>query len=80
MKLHSVVLPSLTSAEQALDVGYDEGCRLRRNGGKPEDLSAQRTITYEIPFPVERGVHCRHYASWRRGFDAGYLGQPKPAS
>jgi hypothetical protein len=53
-------IPALMGPQQALDVGYAEGSKLRANGAKPERRMSP------------------HYKPWRRGFDAGYLGQDKP--
>lgn len=72
------LLPALTSEQQAINVGYDEGKRIRANGGLPEHLGFQRDTLYEQPFPIERGTRNPLHSHWRRGFDAGYTGQPKP--
>jgi len=75
----SYARPRLNSDGEALEIGYREGCSIRENGGKPSDLNDQREINFEIPFPSLRGPANPHYGSWRRGFDAGYLGQLKPS-
>jgi hypothetical protein len=69
-----LVCPTLTTSEQALSVGYEEGCLLRKNGGPPEQLTEQRVLNHELPYPFKRGPGSPFYAAWRRGFDAGYLG------
>lgn len=69
--------PLLTSDAHALSVGYAEGREQRREAGNAEQLAAQREFM-ELSFPMRRGSGAPFYASWRRGFDAGYLGQPSP--
>lgn len=76
--IQELMIPELTSDRQAMDLGYEEGRRLREYGAKPQDLAAQREINYEGPFPSQRGPGNPFYGSWRRGFDAGYLDDPKP--
>ena len=71
-------VPNLIDPQQALDVGFAEGSPLREKGGKPELLNGMRDAYYETPHRHQRRMS-PHYDVWRRGFDAGYLGQPKPS-
>ena len=71
-------VPNLIDPQQALDVGFAEGSPLREKGGKPELLNNMRDAYYETPYRQER-CKSRYYSMWRRGFDAGYLGEPKPS-
>jgi hypothetical protein len=70
-------IADLTDPQQALDVGYAEGSSLRANGAKPALLDQIRDVQYETPHRLQRR-RSPHYETWRRGFDAGYLGQDKP--
>jgi hypothetical protein len=74
----SIEPPDLTDPQQALEVGYAEGTSLRENGAKPELLDASRDLYYEAPYRFQRRLS-PYYEPWRRGFDAGYLGHPKPS-
>ena len=71
----------LTSAAQAVSVGYAEGKELRANTlrkGIPEfDLVTEMKLR-EQQWPDERGHRCLHNEAWRRGFEAGFLGRPVP--
>jgi hypothetical protein len=71
-------VPDLRDPQHALDVGFAEGSPLREKGGKPELLNNMRDTYYETPHRHERSLS-PYYPMWRRGFDAGYLGQPKPS-
>lgn len=77
-------LVELTSPQQALDVGYQEGgeyrehSRRRENGYQPHMLTDDRETFFERGHPFERDPRNLYYEPWRRGFDAGYLGEPKP--
>ena len=71
-------VPNLTDPQQALDVGFSEGSPLREQGGRPELLNGMRDAYYETPHRRQRRMS-PHYRMWRRGFDAGYLGHPKPS-
>jgi hypothetical protein len=71
-------IPILTDARQATRIGYAEGSSLRKSGGLPDLVNNMRDVYYETPHRAERRKS-RHYAAWRQGFDAGYLGQPIPA-
>jgi hypothetical protein len=70
--------PQLTSDQQALDVGYDEGRALRANGGDPTQLDELREIHFERPYPDDRGLRNLFHAAWQFGFDAGFMGEDKP--
>lgn len=71
--------PELTSDQQALDVGYKEGRECRALPGvKDNHLTEHREIFLENTYPFERGPRTRFYQPWRKGFDAGFWGQPKP--
>lgn len=50
---------------------------MRDNGARLEELVVQREIL-EASFPKLRGPAVEYYPSWRRGFEAGYLGKQKP--
>jgi hypothetical protein len=60
----------LKELQQALDVGYAEGSKQRAHGAKPELLDDGR-------YRSQRRLS-HYYKPWRRGFDAGYIGQDKP--
>jgi hypothetical protein len=70
--------PELTSPRQALDLGYEEGCGRRVLGAKDHHLDEDRAIWLENMYGDERSPRNRFYEAWRLGFDAGYLGHPKP--
>jgi hypothetical protein len=70
-------IPALVDPQQACDVGYAEGSALRAKGAKPGLLDGSRDAYYETPHRRERRMSA-HYAAWRLGFDAGYLGEPEP--
>jgi len=78
--MQEIFRPPLTSVAQAIEVGFAEGVSIRENGGQVTDLEYQRTTLFEIPFSSLRGPKATFYESWRRAFDAGYLGHDKPAS
>ena len=71
-------VPILTDPQQANRIGYAEGSSLRKSGGLPNLIDNMRDVYYETPHRHERRLS-PHYAAWRQGFDAGYLGQPNPA-
>lgn len=50
-----LVCPTLRTPEQALGVGYEEGCLLRKNGARPEQLTAQRELI-EASHRFKRGL------------------------
>jgi hypothetical protein len=62
----------LTSSEDAVSIGYEEGKVLRDNGAQPKDLV--------LNIEVSRGNYPRSpfYESWLKGFRAGFLGDRKP--
>jgi hypothetical protein len=70
-------IPALVDPQQARDVGYAEGSALRAKGAKPRLLDGSRDAYYETPHRRERRMSA-YYPAWRLGFDAGYLGEPKP--
>jgi hypothetical protein len=70
--------PELTSPRQALEIGYHEGCERRALGAK-DHLDEDREIWFEKMYDDERSPRNRFYEPWRAGFDAGYLGRPKPS-
>jgi hypothetical protein len=69
----------LTSNQEAIDVGFSEGSKARQGGAKPEDLISNLEL-YEEGFPLERGARNLFREWWRRGFEAGFLGKPKPTA
>jgi len=71
--------PKLTSKKQAIEVGYAEGHRMHEHGGKPEHMSEIIEIHFEAPYPDDRGRRNPFNSAWRCGFEAGYLGRPKPS-
>jgi hypothetical protein len=70
----------LVSEQQALDVGFDEGRkkRIERGSEHEKHLEFDRDVYFESPWPLQRGKESLFNEIWRLGFDAGYLGQPKP--
>ncbi len=70
----------LISEQRALDVGFDEGRkkRIERESDHEKHLQFDRDVYFESPWPLQRGKQSQFYEIWRLGFDAGYLGQPKP--
>jgi hypothetical protein len=71
-------IPELTDEEHAFDIGYSEGSALRAKGAKADLLDGSRDAYYETPHRFQRRMSA-YYEAWRRGFDAGYLGQPNPS-
>lgn len=70
----------LTSERQAVNVGYEEGREQRRLPGvKDEHCSDHRRMFWETTYPFDRSPQTRFYEIWRQGFDAGFLGYPKPS-
>jgi hypothetical protein len=63
---HSDKVP-LTSADQASELGFADGKKLRSNGAKPAAL--------EFNIEVESGQYLRSefYSAWETGFRRGYL-------
>ena len=70
--------PDLTSPQQALDIGYDEGSH-HRSLGAQNHLNDAREMFFENVYEDRRSRRNLFYELWRRGFDAGYLGHIKPA-
>jgi hypothetical protein len=64
---------------EAVDRGFEEGNRDRRNGGKPDKITDSREL-WELGFKWARGQGAPFYKNWRRGYDAGYLGHEKPSA
>jgi hypothetical protein len=48
-------------------------------GVKDEDCEEHRKTFVEATYPFSRGPQTRFYEVWRKAFDAGFLGRPKPA-
>jgi hypothetical protein len=69
--------PKLASNQQAVDVGFDVGSRLRRRGAKPQDLIGNLEL-YALGHVMEGGRRNVLREWWRRGFEAGFLDRPKP--
>ncbi len=67
-------------AQHAIDIGYVRGRKLRQDGAKEADLDFQRSVFEQAAtFELECGpTRAKFYKEWRLGFDAGYLGSPKP--
>jgi len=80
MRLSRMVPGFLKSEQQALDVGCDEGRnkRIERYSDHEKHLEFDRDVYFESPWPLQRGKQSQFHEIWRLGFDAGYLGQPKP--
>jgi hypothetical protein len=73
----------LTSDKQARDIGYSEGRQYRPEvdlNGVPlkEAAAIVRETFFENPHRRYRGPAVQHYQAWRKGFDAGYLGEKFP--
>ncbi len=77
MQAENIIYARLTSDAHARSIGHLEGKTLRDNGARLEELVVQREIL-EASFPKLRGPAVEYYPSWRRGFEAGYLGKQKP--
>jgi hypothetical protein len=75
MSTHSEITV-LKELQQALDVGYAEGSKQRAHGTHHELMDDSRDL-YEMPYRFQRRLS-PYYKPWRRGFDAGYIGQDKP--
>ena len=62
----------LTSSEEAISIGYQDGKGLRDNGAKKDAI--------EFNIEVSRGNYPRSpfYDYWLKGFRAGFLGERKP--
>lgn len=70
----------LTSEQQAGDVGYEEGREQRKIPGmKDEHCELHRKTLWETAYPFHRSPQSPFYEPWRRAFDAGFIGQPKPS-
>ncbi len=68
-------------AQEALDIGFERGRTTRQQTSDPgEKLNFWRKSFEEAPgFELECWPgRSMFYEQWRRGFDAGYLGRPKP--
>jgi hypothetical protein len=68
-------------AQDALDIGFERGRTKRQTTKDPEEkLEFWRQIFeeahgFELECSPTRSIF---YEQWRLGFDAGYLGHPKP--
>jgi hypothetical protein len=60
------------SPAEATDLGYTDGRALHDKGAKPEDLKTN--------IEIFQGSYSQNdfYGDWLKGFEAGYLGNPKP--
>jgi hypothetical protein len=62
----------LTSAEEAVTIGYEEGKSLRQYGAQPKGLA------FNIEVSQGNYLYSPFYDCWLKGFRAGYLGEQKP--
>jgi hypothetical protein len=62
----------LTSQDEAIVVGYDEGALLRKNGAQPNALQ------FNIETNQGNYPDSPFYDHWLKGFRAGFLGERKP--
>jgi hypothetical protein len=69
---------SFTPVQQALDAGYEAGQRSRNSGCSDGDLEERRRLV-EASYLSNLGPNSGFYNAWSIGFDAGYLGERKPA-
>jgi hypothetical protein len=64
----------IESSREAIDVGYEAGAELRKNGARPEHLGDN--------IGIYGAHHARSpfYADWVKGFHAGHSGERKPVA